>query len=372
LPQRSQQSLPMHRSRSHITSIAAEAPASPWPTLAHRETLSRTMTQNPVPSSQRTAASSEHRKISVLAFGDSLTLGMIIDSTNRPYGSRLADLLGVPPESVTTSGRAGQLTRDMAQRLHHELQLRRFKPFTHVVILGGTNDLREGLPPKTVVGHLTLLYNMVRASGAKCVAVTIPRFGPRDATNMPMKGPRDQVNSVLRAMAASPGEGKRPLLQLADLDQAIECLPASERNSLFSDTVHFGARGYELLGDLAYKAITGKAVSTASCRTLPVPEGVRTATVFLSGGCMVGGSTVRRPWAPTGSTMLSQPSAASLTWTGRSGSFWTQSTVRRSAAGQQCQLVAPAIKVVPIATCTKKELAPILSNWHYPKSQLKN
>merc|ERR1719343_920151 len=98
-------------------------------------------------------------------------------------------------------------------------------------------------------------------------------------------------------MAASPGEGKKPPLQLADLDEAIERLPESERTSLFSDTVHFGASGYDLFGDLAYKAITGKAAGdlaykasarktprTTLSQAPPVPEGIRTATVSCRAG----------------------------------------------------------------------------------------
>jgi len=233
----------------------------------------------------------------VLAFGDSLTVGY---PTCQPYGKRLADLLGVPAEFVTTSGLAGQITGDMAQRLQHELRLKAHKPFTHVVILAGTNDIRQNIPPETVISHLAGLYNMVRASGAKCVAVTIPRFGGP----WPMTRQRSQVNRALRAVAASPGQGKEPLLQLADLDQALECVHASERDSLFCDSVHFSARGYELLANIAYKAVMKSANSTASSRSLPVSTtGAHAARTFKASKSVAAPATVRMPLIPTGTSV---------------------------------------------------------------------
>jgi len=321
-------------------SMAALGPASPWPALARRGrgALPRKVEQKQTQPSQKTNASCE-KSLSVLAFGDSLTAGMIMDSTHQPYGSRLADLLGVPAECVMTSGCAGQLTRDMAQRLQHDLQLSARKPFTHVVILGGTNDLRVGLSPEIVVSHLTELHNMVRASGAKCVAVTIPRFGPRDALMVPITKQRDQVNSVLRAMAASPGQGKEPLLQLADLDQAIECLPASELDSLFSDSIHLSARGYKILGDTAYNVIVGSTVSPASSQTLPVPTEVHTAGMLVSSRSMAAPLTARMPSTPMGTMVRFQQAPTSLALAGRCISTWTQPLVRRSAKARQCKPV---------------------------------
>jgi len=346
----------MERSQSHYVGTPPGVTTSPWPVLAHRETRPSAMAQNQTQPSPKTTASWE-KSLSVLAFGDSLTVGMISDSPHKPYGSRLAELLGVPAESVTTSGCAGQLTGDMAQRLQKELRLNARKPFTHVVILGGTNDLREGLPPETVINHLTGLYNMVRASGAKCVAVTIPRFGPRDAILLPVTQQREQVNSVLRSMAASPGQGKEPFLKLADLDQAIERVPASERNSLFSDSIHFSASGYELLGDLAYKAITGSTVSTAPSQLVSLSR-VRTTKVLASSRSMVAPVAVRMPLSPPGSTVHFQPTPTSSALSGRSRGTWTQSPVRRSTAGRQCQPLVRTSRQSTVCSSTSFYFSP--------------
>jgi len=329
----SSQTLMTGRAQSQTLSMAASVPAYPCPALARRETLPRKLEQNHMQPSWKTTASWE-KSLSVLAFGDSLTVGMISGSTYQPYGSCLADLLGVPAESVRTSGLAGQMTGDMVQRLQQELRLSARKPFTHVVILAGTNDLREGLPPETVVSQLTGLHSMVRASGAKCVAVTIPRFGP-----VPFTGQRNEVNAALRAMAASPGQGTEPLLQLADLDQAIESLPASEQDSLFSDSVHFSACGYKLLGEVAYNAIMGIAASTASSRPLPVPTGVHTARMLMSSKGMAATVTVRMPLTPMGTVVRFQQAPTSPALVGRSLGSWTRPPARRSAAAWQCQPV---------------------------------
>lgn len=344
--------------QSHSQTSTEASPASPWPALAHRETLSRKMVQNQTQSSTKVTTAWE-KPLSVLAFGDSLTVGMISNSSShRPYGQRLATLLGVPAESVTTAGFAGEKTGGMAQRLQHELRLSARTPFTHVVILGGTNDLREGLPPETVLRHLIGLYNIVRASGAKCVAVTIPRFGPRDAILVPMTRQRFLVNSVLRAMAAPPGQGKEPLVQLADLDQAIECLSATERNSLFSDSIHFSARGYGLLADLACAAVKGIAASTAASHPAPVSTGLHMTNVLMSSRSMVAPVTVRMPLAPSGSTVRFKQVPTSSALVGRSLGTWAQPPVRSRVNDQKCHPVVGTSVHSPVRCGTSFYFSP--------------
>jgi len=192
---------------------------------------------------------------SVLLFGDSLTLGTVSGAANRPYGTRLAELLGDGPDAVSISGWAGELAMDMGRRLQAELFRRRGRLPSHVVLLGGTNDIRSGVPPEALLQQLKVLHDMVRSAGVKCVAVTVPQCGPWDMTTEPLAKKRDLVNSGLRAAAAAAAQGRGPPLWLADFDAVLAKLPAAERNALFSDSCHFTPSGYDLLGKLVHAAV---------------------------------------------------------------------------------------------------------------------
>jgi len=205
---------------------------------------------------------STHRRRTgtVLAFGDSLTSGLMVDSRMRPYTDVLANKLG-PSVEFINKGWAGEKACEMLPRLLGTFDEVRNKGQTvsHVVLLAGTNDLRERHPPDAVLAQLVNLHNAVRRSGAICIAVTVPRMGISDTLphGQPAMDARNRVNSGLRNMAAAFAEnrGGAPPLYLADLDQVIDSLPPQAHAQLFSDSVHFNERGYDLLGDVVYKTL---------------------------------------------------------------------------------------------------------------------
>lgn len=194
-------------------------------------------------------------QLSVLVFGDSLTTGTIFGSASQPYGNRLATLLGTSTATVSVNGWAGQCATDMTRRLQEDLSQKRPRPYTHVVLLAGTNDLRSGALPAALLCQLRVLHSMIRAAGAKCVAVTIPQLGPTDAATVPLTEQRDFVNKALRDEAAASLQGNLPPIWLADFDAELAKLPAAERKALFSDSCHFTSSGYDLLADLVHKTI---------------------------------------------------------------------------------------------------------------------
>lgn len=157
------------------------------------------------------------------------------------------------------AGWGGDEAKSMRGRLARELDAARQKsrPISVAVILAGTNDLRLGASPEDVVARVIALHNMVRAGGARCVAVTLPRFGPHDKAFSSQTERRGFVNSQLRAAAADSLSGRpgSPQIWLADFDQALEQLPPPARDALFSDTVHFTRKGYELLGAVVHDTV---------------------------------------------------------------------------------------------------------------------
>jgi len=214
----------------------------------------------------------------VLAFGDSLTAGMVFRGvvngkgvTNQhPYGPQLAELLGLAKDDVVVDGRAGECVKDMQQRLRTALGNRHGTPFTHVVILGGTNDLRVGQESDEIYQSLRALHDIVRASGAKCVAVTIPQFGPTDTAYTSVAEPRKRVNAKLRADAELADQGRGAPLWLADLDAELSRLPRAKRDALFSDCCHFTEVGYDMLGEVVHKGVLSAPTAAPAAATAKV------------------------------------------------------------------------------------------------------
>eukprot|EP00927_Polykrikos_kofoidii_P077943 TRINITY_DN74823_c0_g1_i1.p1 TRINITY_DN74823_c0_g1~~TRINITY_DN74823_c0_g1_i1.p1 ORF type:complete len:665 (+),score=74.27 TRINITY_DN74823_c0_g1_i1:55-2049(+) len=186
----------------------------------------------------------------VLAFGDSLTAGCVNGGECYPYTVRLREILGCDRAAVVCSGRGGETTAEMIQRIKTVLESHQSNYFTHVVILGGTNDLRLKVETDTICKQLLVLHDMVRAAGARCIAITIPTVGPQDrGVGRHVGAERDAINTTLRQEACD------DRLWLADLDTTLSRLPEQELPSLFSDGTHFSAKGYDLMGEVVHDAL---------------------------------------------------------------------------------------------------------------------
>ena len=112
----------------------------------------------------------------VVCFGDSLTAGFQSLSSDNPtgretpYGAFLQEMIG-PSMQVVISGICGELTGEMVMRFRQDV-LRRHP--THVVILGGTNDLGWNAQPQDVMRNLVKMYEQARADRIVPVPVTVP------------------------------------------------------------------------------------------------------------------------------------------------------------------------------------------------------
>ena len=112
----------------------------------------------------------------IVCFGDSLTAGFQTPTADNPqgaltpYGSFLQELTG-PAVRVSVSGICGELTGEMAMRFRSAVLAQ--QP-THVVILGGTNDLGWNAAPADIMRNLHKMYELAAAAGIKPVPVTVP------------------------------------------------------------------------------------------------------------------------------------------------------------------------------------------------------
>src|SRR4029079_11001227 len=112
----------------------------------------------------------------IVCFGDSLTAGFQSPTADNPQGSEtpygrfLQELTG-PAVRVSVSGVCGELTAEMAMRFRSAVLVH--EP-THVVILGGTNDLGWNAAPADIMRNLLKMYELAAAAGIKPVPVTVP------------------------------------------------------------------------------------------------------------------------------------------------------------------------------------------------------
>lgn len=205
-------------------------------------------------------------KMSLLAFGDSLTSGVVGGGVTHPYSKRLQQLLGQRC-NIVNKGRAGEEACHMQERLRQELQKARTSgsPFTHTIVLAGTNDLRVGTPEEEIFQGILALYQTCREMGSRVVAVTLPRYGPRDKAFKPQGQRRAYINGRIKEAVRAATEDEPGSMTLVDFDAALEAQqPCAVRDALFIDSCHFTPPGYDLLGKAIFEALGDAAgVSTA-------------------------------------------------------------------------------------------------------------
>ena len=235
----------------------------------------------------------------VLAYGDSLTAGFYKGGRQfHPYAPRLSELLGGC--TVDWLGLSGWTTAEMRATLsgeeaaaaaaasHTPLHvsdgfgrawltlaeaLEKKPPYTHVVILGGTNDLATALlaahhelpgqgSSEAEVGahyaiaslaHLKVLHEAVHSVGAATVAVTVPEVLYEREESKPREM-RLELNRGLKLLAASYAEG---VVSVADAAEALPQLNISkaERAARWDDGLHFTPAGYDELAAVIAGAI---------------------------------------------------------------------------------------------------------------------
>ena len=205
----------------------------------------------------------------IVCFGDSLTAGFQSPTadnplgTETPYGRFLQELTG-PAARVSVSGICGELTGEMAMRfrsavlVHHP---------THVVILGGTNDLGWNALPADIMRNLLKMYELAAAAGIKPVPVTVPSIRVGDdlrseegrrwfAEHLDR---RCQLNGLILRYA----ESKR--LAAFDLFAATAEPETRQLAAEYSnDGLHLTTAGYRLIAERLYRDVFTKGPTSGS------------------------------------------------------------------------------------------------------------
>ena len=205
----------------------------------------------------------------IVCFGDSLTAGFQSPTADNPqgietpYGRFLQELTG-PAVRVSVSGICGELTGEMAMRFRSAVLAH--QP-THVVILGGTNDLGWNALPADIMRNLLKMYELAAAAGIKPVPVTVPSIRVGDDLRseegrrwfVEHLDRRRQLNGLILRYAA--------LKQLAAFDLfAATAEPETQQLAAeySNDGLHLTTAGYRLVAERLYKEVFAAGLASGS------------------------------------------------------------------------------------------------------------
>lgn len=199
----------------------------------------------------------------IVCFGDSLTVGFQAPTLENPtgqetpYGQYLQKWLG-PSAKIRVSGVCGELTGEMVLRFRRDVL--QHQP-SHVVLLGGTNDLGWNATPSEIMRNLVTMYELAQASQVIPIPVAVPSIrvdgtgGGSDAEDWIGQhlSRRAELNGLIRDYAFSKG------LPWIDLCRAtVESTTGQLAAHYSNDGLHLSTAGYRLLAQLLYDQVFAK------------------------------------------------------------------------------------------------------------------
>jgi len=191
----------------------------------------------------------------IVALGDSLTVGYMSPVTGlewppyQPYTRFLDEMIRDAiaktrkdaKVEIINKGLNGDLTESMLSRFDRDvLQL---KP-SHVIILGGANDLGWGIPVAEIYRNLEKMYDKAIHHSIRLIACAVPSILGYDS----LIPPRVRLNRMIRSYC----EGKGA--KYVDLFSAT-AEPATQRLSpnYSNDGLHLSAEGYRKVAETIFK-----------------------------------------------------------------------------------------------------------------------
>ena len=200
----------------------------------------------------------------VLCFGDSLTAGFQSPSRDNPageetpYGLFLQEMIGSAIQ-VAISGICGELTGEMVMRFRQDVVRRR--P-THVVILGGTNDLGWNAQTQDIMRNLVKMYEQARADQIVPVPVTVPSIRVEGADESQKAhswmsehlSRRRELNALIVQYANS-----HHLPRIDLFGATVEPRTQQLAEIYSNDGLHLTTAGYRKLAQLVYEEVFASA-----------------------------------------------------------------------------------------------------------------
>jgi lysophospholipase L1-like esterase len=192
-----------------------------------------------------------HRYV-VAAVGDSLT-------DPRSHGGGYLDYVKqrCPNIEIDNFGRGGTMVNQMRRHFQAEVASSG-KPYTHLIVFGGVNDLYSDLTafrtPTKIEADLGYMYGAAKARGMKVVALTVAPWGGFTRFFNPSRA--EATHAVNAWIREQPAHG-----QVDHVVDAYALLSCGDPDTLcdrffkpFKDGIHFGPDGHRLVGEALYQA----------------------------------------------------------------------------------------------------------------------
>jgi lysophospholipase L1-like esterase len=129
----------------------------------------------------------------VYAIGDSLTGH---ESGERAPLFHLRDMLGVGVQ-LKAQGVGGEWSWHVRERVERDVLDMDPKPDT-CIVLAGTNDLQNDVPPVLIIGNLEAIYHMLLEGSVHPIAVTIYPFGGHSTWTPAREAARQEVRAWMK------------------------------------------------------------------------------------------------------------------------------------------------------------------------------
>ncbi|NNL33365.1 MAG: hypothetical protein HKO80_09190 [Flavobacteriaceae bacterium] len=183
-------------------------------------------------------------KMKLLCLGDSLTQGYEIPENLR-WTDLLSKELGIEVINCGISGdtTAGMLSRCMGALIEHEP--------THLIVLGGTNDLWFGLNDEQILANIHAIYRQAKYHNVECIIAIPPPVIQLNELNLVHENYSECIRSFQSA-----------LMQYAKDDECpyIKFSKELKSDHYLEDGVHINEKGQVIM----MKKIAEKLVSDFS------------------------------------------------------------------------------------------------------------
>jgi len=191
----------------------------------------------------------------IVALGDSLTIGYLSPVTGlewppyQPYTrfleEMIRDSIAKTRKSVRlqviNKGLNGDLTEGMLSRFGRDVLL--LSP-SHVIILGGTNDIGWGIPVTEIYSNLEGMYDKAIHHGIRLIACAVPSILGYDS----LIPPRVRLNKMIHNYCKAKGA------KYVDLFSATADATTQRLSSKYSnDGLHLSAEGYRKVAETIFK-----------------------------------------------------------------------------------------------------------------------